>query len=373
MRFAFALLGAVVVLFGKGVPLSGEAISEPKIPSRPELLQAAVGQLIKIQEDGGLWPYEGVHRVRGQIPIGYRVGGTAIVADTLLQAAPDNKEARTAIAKALSYVLKGLEDPAMAPSTESRYDVRVWGHSYALEFFCHLRAARAAGGHASAVEAWIPKLVATLVTEEIPGGGWNYAGRQRQASFVTAPVTQSLLLARSQGEKVPDEVLERARKVLEGSRTSEGGFAYSGAAKEANVRSQLPGSIARSAVCETTLVLLGGGSTDAIRAAIEAFHKHWDELKKRHQQPQTHKPPYGIAPYYFYYGHRYAAQAIEMLPEEARQTERDRLLEVILRTREEDGTWNDRVFPRSKNYGTAMVVLALLADKAPLPPRFDKK
>src|SRR5262249_16762911 len=114
MRFAFALLGAVVVLFGSGVPLSGEEISEPKIPSRPELLQAAVGQLIKIQEDGGLWPYEGVHRVRGQIPIGYRVGGTAIVADTLLQAAPDNKEARTAIAKALSSVLKGLQDPTLA-------------------------------------------------------------------------------------------------------------------------------------------------------------------------------------------------------------------------------------------------------------------
>src|SRR5205814_667432 len=78
------------------------------------------------------------------------------------------------------------------------------------------------------LDAWIPKLIATLVTEEIPGGGWNYAGRKQHASFVTAPVVQALLLARAQGEKVPEEVLQRARKALETSRTQEGAFLYSG-------------------------------------------------------------------------------------------------------------------------------------------------
>ena len=131
--------------------------------------------------------------------------------------------------------------------------------------------------------------------------------------------------------------------------------------------------MARSAVSETTLVLLGGGSTDAIRAGLNAFHTHWDDLKKRHQQPKTHEPPFMIAPYYFYYGHRYAAQAIQMLPEDERAKERDRLLEVILRTREPNGTWNDRVFPRSANYGTSMIVLALLGDQTPLPPKYVPK
>ena len=37
------------------------------------------------------------------------------------------------------------------------------------------------------------------------------------------------------------------------------------------------------------------------------------------------------------------------------------------------GTWNDRVFPRSRNYGTSMIVLALLGDKTPLPPKWEKK
>lgn len=33
-----------------------------------------------------LWPYEGVYRVRGEIPVGYRVGGTSITCLALLQA-----------------------------------------------------------------------------------------------------------------------------------------------------------------------------------------------------------------------------------------------------------------------------------------------
>jgi hypothetical protein len=83
--------------------------------------------------------------------------------------------------------------------------------------------------------------------------------------------------------------------------------------------------------------------------------------------------PHNIAPYYFYYGHRYAAQAIEMLPEAKRKAERAKLVDVILKTRDEDGTWNDRVFERSRNYGTAMVVLALLNEKTPVPAKYEKK
>jgi hypothetical protein len=120
-------------------------------------------------------------------------------------------------------------------------------------------------------------------------------------------------------------------------------------------------------------VLLGGGSVADVQDAVDAFHANWDELEKRRQKTGTHEGKYRIAPYYFYYGHRYAAQAVQMLPPERRQQERQRLLDVLLRTRDADGTWNDRVFARSRNYGTAMVVLALLGDKAPLPPRFEKK
>src|SRR5262245_32393133 len=45
---------------------------EGKMPSRAELIQTAVIELVKMQEEGGQWPYEGVYRVSGNLPVGYR-------------------------------------------------------------------------------------------------------------------------------------------------------------------------------------------------------------------------------------------------------------------------------------------------------------
>ncbi len=306
-RFLSLLLLPLTAVFaGQGQEKTG--------PQQDDLLGESVKALVKVQEEGGQWPYQGVVKDKktGQPPIGYRVGGTSIVASTLLYAAPQDKDAKEAIERATTFVLKGLDDPEMAPSTKEAYDVRVWGHGYALEYFCHLRASKATGKRSKVIDEWIKKLVVTLVTEEIPGGGWNYANRKQQASFTTAPIVQALLLAKSQGEDVPAEVFKRARKVLEECRYDVGSFAYSGPAKQPSKEptsaiNKLPGSAAHSAVCETTLVLLGGGKMTEVKKGIDAFHTHWQELEKRRQKPGTHEGDYKIAPYFFYYGHRYCA------------------------------------------------------------------
>jgi hypothetical protein len=346
----------------------------PQDPSRDEMLKTAVAAMVKMQEEGQ-WPYEGVYRVNGQIPVGYRVGGTSLVSGALLAAAPSDEAAKAAIENGLSFVLKGLDDPLMAESTKEAYDVRVWGHACALEFLCRLREAKRLPKEA---EGRVPKLVKILIAEEVPGGGWNYATRRQHAGFVTAPAVQALLLARAQGESIPDDLFDRAKKALETSRCESGAILYSGTLKAGAKESksfmdQLPSSIARAPIVEATLVLLGAGSTERIQKALNAFHEHWEELEKRRKKTGTHVQPYGIAPYYFYYGHRYAAQAVEMLPEKDRAKERERLLTLIAKTRDEDGTWNDRVFERSKNYGTAMATLALLAGNAPAPAPLKKK
>jgi hypothetical protein len=80
-----------------------------------------------------------------------------------------------------------------------------------------------------------------------------------------------------------------------------------------------------------------------------------------------------IAPYYFYYAHYYAAQAIELLPATERPEYRRRVQELIFRTREDDGSWNDRVFPRSAAYGTAMATMSLLMPETEKPAEWKKK
>lgn len=339
------------------------------------LLKIAVAQLIGVQEEGGAWPYEGVYRVSREIPAGYRVGGTSIVAGALFHAAPDDALAAKAVGRGLAYVLDHLGDPLLDLSTEDAYDVRIWGQAEALEFLSAIDASGAGGSRGKEVREWIPRLARTIAGEELTEGGWNYARREHPASFVTAPVAQALLFARGRGAEVPKEVLERARRVLEKARAEDGAFLYSGMFKEDGARAtpdQLQGSCARSAACESTLRLLGGGSVAALQGALDAFHTHWGELEKRRRKTGTHEGAYKIAPYYFYYGHRYAAQAIQLLPEASRARERSRLLEVLLRTRDADGTWNDRVFDRSRAFGTAMVVLVLLGDRAPLPPALGR-
>jgi hypothetical protein len=97
------------------------------------------------------------------------------------------------------------------------------------------------------------------------------------------------------------------------------------------------------------------------------FLEHWEWLEKRRKQDGTHVPPYMIAPYYFFYAHRHVAQAIEFLPEAERPALREKLYALLWRVREESGGWNDRVFPRSESFGTAMTVMALREPALPRP------
>ena len=368
-RFLALVVLAVLLAAIQWVPAGGQST---KIDT-DAMLRDAVKALIKVQEPGGQWPYEGVYKVNKELPVGYRVGGTSIAATTLMHAAPNDKEARAAVERGLAFVIRELNHPLMEPSTKDAYDVRVWGHAYALEFLLLARQHKIASGpiQAKMIDVWIKNLIDILVIEELNGGGWNYANRKSAASFVTAPVTQALLFAHGQGEKIPPEIFQRARKSLEKNRFETGSFAYSGNAKEPGKGiNALPGSVARSAVCETTLMLLGGGDIKEVKKAIDAFHTHWEELEKRRQKPGTHIGDYKVAPYFFYYGHRYCAQAIQMLPEKERAAERERLMKWVMQVRDKDGMWNDRVFERSRNYGTAMVICIMLNDKTPMPPNF---
>ncbi|HMP78137.1 MAG TPA: hypothetical protein PKD54_01675 [Pirellulaceae bacterium] len=362
------VLCAVATFLGAS-PLATAEAQRPddEIPAtdRPDslnipLIEAASARLIEIQEADGAWPYEGVYRVQRQIPVGYRIGGTAIVCLALLDAPlADRTAADRAIGKGVELILQELEHPLMKPSRENTYDVRVWGHIYALDLFVRLETSGRFDALVEKTTPWIEKLVDALVEQEIDGGGWNYANRNQHASFVTAPALQALISARSRGSDIPQDVFDRGVDVLNRSRASHGAYRYSGTRREPSREEPIPGSIARNVICESTLQLLGHGDEARLQSAIDAFYEHWDELEKRRKKTGTHEPPYGIAPYYFYYGHRYLAQGIALLPAEKRAQEYARFERVLLQTKDADDTWNDRVFDRSRAFGTAMSVLAL--------------
>ncbi|MAW78010.1 MAG: hypothetical protein CMJ95_11585 [Planctomycetes bacterium] len=331
------------------------------------------------------WPYEGVYRERGEIPPGYRVGGTAIVLRSLIESPGWKKDPaqRQSIARGFQFLLdQSLLAPRMGVGFSGGYDVRDWGHIEALETVLRMKELDAIPTKArAAVGKFCQGLIDTLVTNEIPGGGWNYSRSRRPnrpsaaSPFMTAPAVMALMRARDHGFKFDTAVIDRGLDTLEAARLETGAFQYStnpdrvtGEGFEA-----VQGACARMAVCETALWLAGRADVDRVRSSVDAFLEHWEWLEKRRAQTGTHNPPYFIAPYYFFYAHTHAARALQALPKEERKALRDRILARLWQVRGEDGLWNDRVFPRSASFGTAMTILAFRAPESPLPNKTKAK
>ena len=343
-----------------------------------EAIARGVQIILRMQEgdENAEWPYEGVYRVKGVIPIGYRVGGSAIAADALILAPgyKDDSKRHAAVRRSCVFITSSIDHPLMAHHFEARYDVRGWGYTYGLSHLLRLKNSDLVPkGLADQVEAairfFIDGIEATVIPER---GGWNYARRAgfdkpgSPSPFMTAPTLQALFAAVDQGYRVNEQTIKDALDALEGARTPTGSFVYSG--DQANrSRAAVPGATGRMAVAESTLYLAGRSSIERIRGSIDAFIVHWQWLDARRAKTGTHKPPYGIAPYYFYYAHYYAAQAVELLPEHERAEYRRLINELLFSVQLEDGSWNDRVFGRSTNYGTAMAVQALMMPHSPAP------
>ena len=360
--------------------------AQDELPNVPEAIDAAVEALIGMQEgeSKGEWPYEGVYRVanpdkkskqRSIIPLGYRVGGSSIVGSAVLLAPgyAESAERKRAVERATGFVCAAISDPLMDADYEGGYDVRGWGYIYALDFLLLLEREGAVPKELTKdVRKAIHFYLESLHTIEIPGsGGWNYARRgpmdedSSTSPFMTGPALQVLFAADAQGYKVKKKVIERGLDALERGRVDTGEVIYSTMGGRESRGGQLPGSVGRMLVTDTTLHLAGRGSIGRVRGSIDAFLVHWEWLDKRRAQNGTHIAPYGVAPYYFYYAHYYAGQAIEQLPEAEREEYRRRLRQRLFSVQLDGGIWNDRVFERTANYGTACSVMALgYADRA---------
>ena len=365
---------------GRAAPsrIKGEASARnAEAVASAEAAAAATAFLVGSQEgeSGGEWPYEGVYRVRGQIPIGYRVGGTGICAMAVLGSSgfADDAAARAAVERARDFVIAGIEHPLMSEEKyDAGYDVRGWGYTYGACFLLECKGAGFVPEDAAPMERAIDWYIAAIQKTEIPrAGGWNYArppGRENVAPmspFMTAPTLLVLFKAAAMGYEIDGDVVQRGLDALERGRTAAGGFAYSGDGVRA--RDGVPGATGRMLSAETVLYLAGRSSQADLRGALDAFIVHWEELEKRRAKPGTHEGPYGVAPYYFYFAHYWAAQAAELLPPTERAEYRRRVRDLIFRTRGGEGTWNDRVFPRSASYGTAMVSMALQMQRRDRP------
>jgi hypothetical protein len=408
------LLGMAVLLAGCSTPPASPGVFQPQdnaarpartnrpAPAAPyvaparvkvdedlkkDAIKKGIEILLKLQQGKGNaeWPYEGVYRVAGQIPWGYRVGGTAICVSALTEAPgyADDKARVEAVSRAVKFICDCKDQPLLSVTDyDGNYDVRSWGHIQAVYTLCRMKQMKLIpGDQAKAVEEAIAFYLDAIQQLEIPkNGGWNYArpaGRDTVGSpstFMTSSALHALFEAQKAGYKVDADVVKRGLDFLEKARAASGAVMYSGSAKAGEERTAdaVPGATGRMTSSESTLLLGGRGSPANVRAAVDAFIVNWEWLDRRRAQPETHKPPYMIAPYYFMFAHYYAAEAVELLPKAEREEYRRHVNELLFSVRDESGSWNDRVFERSSAYGTAMAMLAIMAPDREAPARWQE-
>ena len=138
-----------------------------------EKIKVAVEFLVTTQEGDpkAEWPYEGVYRVRGIIPIGYRVGGTSLTALAVVQSPgyAESAERQAAIARATTFVTESVEHPLMtSKKIPGSYDVRGWGYTCGLSYLLRLeKLDRVPEGQEQAVKDAIKAYIAAIETTEI--------------------------------------------------------------------------------------------------------------------------------------------------------------------------------------------------------------
>ena len=216
-----------------------------------------------------------------------------------------------------------------------------------------------------------------LERNQEPHGGWGYyegpvvSRRPTWAtSFATACVVPALVRARELGWPIDEGVIARAVRYVEQCRLPNGAYAYdlrpvprlAGESID-NVK----GSLGRIQVCNWALRRAGAErvTLDRIREGLAAFFEHHKFLDVARMRPIPHEAYYANAAYFYMFGHCYAAQAINELPESERAEWHAKLRGHLAKIQWADGSSLD--FPNLSCMQIAGTSFSILALQAGLP------
>jgi len=127
------------------------------------------------------------------------------------------------------------------------------------------------------------------------------------------------------------------------------------------------GSLGRSQVCNLALRMYGDKmvTDEVIETWLDRLivRNGWLSMSRKRNYPaqSPHFADFGVAGYFYYYGHYYAAMCIDELPADQRPFYQDHLAKILMPLQEKDGSWWDYIlYDYHQQYGTAMAVSALV-------------
>jgi hypothetical protein len=198
------------------------------------------------------------------------------------------------------------------------------------------------------------EFVSWLEKNQVPAGGFGYyddptfSQRPKWAtSFATSSVLPALAMAMNFGWVKDQQMLERAAQYLKRCRLPNGAYEYdlnpvprlTGGANINDVK----GSLGRIQACNWALRAAKDPdiTDDVIRTGLRQFFDHHEFLQIARMRPIPHEAFYQNAGYFFYFGHFYCSQAINLLPAAEREAFHAQLRPHLLRTQRADGSCND--------------------------------
>jgi hypothetical protein len=306
----------------------------------------------------------------------FRTGVTGLVIMALIEAQQQASDAqRPKIDAAIDRGERWLFDrvPHLRRATPDAI-YNVWGHAYAIQALVRLYN-RAAGD--ADRQARLKQLCASqadmLRRYSFVAGGWGYydfvAGTQTPGdasnSFVTATCLIALHDAKSIGIDFPERLTNKAIASIHRQQYPDFSYAYGEYLElEPMMLINRPGgSLGRSQVCNLCLRLYGDPrvTDEVIETWLDRLFARNGWLSIGRKRPIPHESYFYVAGYFYYYGHWYAAQCLDLLPAAKRPHFQDYLAHILLPLQERDGSWWDYpLYNYHQQYGTAMAVMTLV-------------
>ncbi|HVT26469.1 MAG TPA: hypothetical protein VHE81_00480 [Lacipirellulaceae bacterium] len=377
----------------KSLHLSPLATEGPKpkpiTPPKPEEIAAAINRgvqfLIKDQRTDGCWG--GPEKTKGlnlyAPPPGahdaFRTAVTSLVIMALNEAEPKLPEKEhAAVDKAIDRGDAWLEanlGKLRRATGDALYNV--WGHAYAIQALVELHN-RAKGNPArqEKLKVLAQSQADMLARYSFVGGGWAYydflaeteTPSDSSFSFTTATVLIALKQGQSIGVEFPERLIKKAIASLHRQQNPDFSYDYGEYLRFQPMHpiNRPGGSLGRSQACNLALRMWGDQrvTNDVIRTWLNRLFARNGWLSMGRKRPIPHESFFYVAGYFYYYGHWYAAQCLDVLPAAQRPYFQDYLAHIIVPLQEKDGSWWDfPLYNYHQQYGTAMAVMTLVRCK----------
>jgi len=283
---------------------------------------------------------------------GYREGAHGVVLRALL-VAPETPAIREALERGVAWTL----EQSILPRGDD-WDVDgTWGVVYSFDAIAH-----AAIDPRFASEKWqvafrerAGELLVELARRQTLEGGWAYYDDPPftekptwATSFTTALLLPALRTAKEDLDwPVPDGMLERAVEAVRRCALPNGAYTYDISFRPEGYGlediNQPAGSLCRIQVCNWALAKCGVGwvTPDKMREGLDWLFRLHTWLDMARLEPIPHHKYYANSGYFYFFGHAYAAEVIELLPEVEREAWHRKLRAEVVRLQADDGSASD--------------------------------